>query len=297
MANNHPDKLINTTDSVQFKNVIFSNESHSADVVVSEPVNPSRLGVIEIGSKGFNMFIVDVDRQGNWKLIVKEFGKSLAYEGFLTTEDVKSGLKNYLSTMTDKGVAGKHCHFVVSSGALKNPKTELIMNAISKMGYVVNKVTPEQEGTYALYSSLPKEYENRGFVVDIGGGNTKISWKTSSGIKSLEGPGAKYVQNGKTDEQVAQTIKSLVNQVPESAREYCFILGGVPMNLAKLNETPRFQLLQNASNYSFPKDDVYLNSGLNIYSAIQEVSPTSKYVFDWDTNFSIGFLINLISKK
>lgn len=302
-AANHPEQLANliTSDSTKSKDIqasiTGSSFNHKANITVAEPVNPSRAGVIEIGSKGFNMFIVDLDNQGNWKIVSKEFGNSLAYEGFLTVEDVKSGLKSYLSTMTDKGVAGKHCHFVVSSGALKNAKTTLIMDAITKMGYVVNKVTAEQEGIYALRALLPKEYKDKGFVVDIGGGNTKISWYTNSGMQSLEGPGAKYAQNGTSDAEVSSTIKSLTEKVPANLREYCFIIGGVPMQLAKPNQSPRFQSLQRASEYHFDKDEAYLKGGLNIYSAIQQAAPDARYVFDWDANFSIGFLINLYSKS
>ena len=82
--------------------------------------------------------------------------------------------------MFEKGVAGRNAHFVISSGALKNPKTELIAKAIEQTGYVVNRVTPDQEGKFALKALLPKDYRNNSFVIDIGSGNTKISWYEGS---------------------------------------------------------------------------------------------------------------------
>ncbi|WP_288883422.1 hypothetical protein [Pedobacter panaciterrae] len=70
----------------------------------------------------------------------------------------------------------------------------MIADAIEKMGMVVNRLTAEQEGKYALRALLPKTYIDNSFVVDIGGGNTKVSWRENGKLNSLEGPGAKYYQ-------------------------------------------------------------------------------------------------------
>ncbi len=34
-------------------------------------------------------------------------------------------------------------------------------------------------------------------------------------------------------------------------------------------------------------------AGLNIYKAIAEATNTDTFVFDWDANFTIGFLLSL----
>ena len=34
-------------------------------------------------------------------------------------------------------------------------------------------------------------------------------------------------------------------------------------------------------------------SGLNIYKGIVETTKTDTFVFDWDANFTIGFLLSL----
>lgn len=152
---------------------LTTGTNHKANVEVKAPVGGALYGVIEVGASGFNTFVINADKEDNYEVIYKEFGESLAYEGFMTKEDVITGLKKYLSTVFEKGVAGKNVHFVMSSGALKNPKTKLIAQSIRQMGYVVNEVTPEQEGKYALRALLPKQYQDNSITVDIGSGNTK----------------------------------------------------------------------------------------------------------------------------
>ena len=151
-------------------------KSNDANIQVEEPVNGKTYGIIEVGASGFNSFIVEADVRDNYKVISKEFGESLAYEGFITSQDVQSGLKKYLTKMFNEKVPGKNIHFIVSSGANKNEKTKLVMKAIQDMGYVVFNVTAEQEGKYALKALIPRDYKTNSFAVDMGSGNTKISW-------------------------------------------------------------------------------------------------------------------------
>lgn len=266
----------------------------SVNVTTEVPINGTYKGVIEVGASGFNCFVINMDKNKNWELVSKEFGKSLAYEGFITVDDVQKGLKEYISSVSTKGVAGRNIHFVMSSGALKNEKTKLIATAIEKMGYVVNRVTPEQEGKYALKALLPRNYEGNSFVVDMGSGNTKISWYENGNMKSIECPGAKYYQDGKKDDDVYKEVAAAVAKIPEANRTQCFIIGGVPYQLAKQvrNGEERFTALKDPDFYS-AGDDVKVRSGLNIYRAIGETAKCQTFIFDWDANFTVGFLLKL----
>lgn len=162
------------------------------------------------------------------------------------------------------------------------------------MGYFVNKVTPEQEGTYALQCVLPKDYENDAFVVDIGSGNTKISWKEGSSIKAIESYGAKYYQNNTADDVVYSEVKSKASQVPAAKRKVCFIIGGAPFSMAKLtrNGKERFTVLSDPASYK-DQADAKIKAGVNIYKGINDATDCMQFVFDWDANFTIGFLLNL----
>ena len=265
------------------------------DIIRTKPISPTRYGVIEVGASGFNSFIIDADKDDNWEMVDKQFGESLAYEGFATTDDVKNGLKKYLTNMFNKGVAGKNAHFVMSSGALKNPKTEMIAKSIEQMGYVVNRVTADQEGKFAMKSQIPTDELNKSVSVDIGSGNTKITWYENGRAKSVETFGAKFYQNKTSESEVYSTISDIMKKIPTSNKENIYFIGGVPFQLAKESKVGenRFTVLSNPDKYSFG-DDIKLKSGLVIYKAIYDnADDNSKMIFDWDSNFTVGFLLNL----
>jgi hypothetical protein len=158
------------------------------------PVGGKLKGVVELGASGFNSFILTIDASKNWKLEKAEFGNSLVLENMATEIDIRDGLKKYIGSMLDFGVAGKDIHFVVSSGAQRAESLQKIIDALKTLKYYVNPVTAEKEGQLALICVLPKEYETNAFVVDIGSGNTKISWKEGEKVASLSSHGAKYFQ-------------------------------------------------------------------------------------------------------
>jgi len=258
-----------------------------------KPQNGTLRGVVEVGATGFNSFVINMDNKKRWEIVSKDFGESLAYEGLATTEDIRSGLKKYLAAMFDKGVAKNNMHFIISSGAQKEPKTITIGNELKKMGYVVNNVTPEQEARYALRATVPTEFLDNSFMVDIGSGNTKISWEENGALKTMELPGAKYYEKGTSDEDVYNQVKQQVGKIPEGKRNVGFIIGGVPYTLANQhrNGEERYTVLNAPASYKAA--DKKMAAGLNIYKAILDATGTDTFVFDWDANFTIGFLLGL----
>jgi hypothetical protein len=259
-----------------------------------KPVGGTLKGIVEVGATGFNSFVVNMDAQKRWEIKSKEFGKSFVYEGMATAEDIRAGLKKYIGDIFEKGVASKNIHFVISSGAQKEPKTAGIVLELKKMGYVVNLVTAEQEGKLALKSVLPTSYYNNSFVVDIGSGNTKLSWVDGAGIVAKEAAGAKYYEKSMSDEAAANDVKTQANAIPKSKQEICFIIGGVPFELAKQTRLgdERFTVLDNPNTYA-AGDKKKVACGLNIYKALKDATGCDTFVFDWDANFSIGFLLSL----
>jgi len=256
-----------------------------------QPSGGKLRGVVELGATGFNSFIIRVDAQKNWKLEKAEYGASLVYEKLATDDDVKSGLKRYIADMLGFGVSPKEIHFVISSGAKKVEITQKISDQLKGMGYFVNEVTPQQEAKLALKSVLPRDYYNNSFVVDIGSGNTKISWLPGG---ALEAPGAKYFQNGLSDNAVYQEVSGKAKQVPSNLRQTCFIIGGIPYDLAKQvrsSSKERYTVLKAPADYK--ADGEKQKAGLNIYAAIADATGCKQFVFDWDANFTIGFLLNL----
>jgi hypothetical protein len=234
-----------------------------------------------------------MDAQKRWEIVSKDFGQSLAYEGLATTEDIRAGLKKYLSMMFDKGVNKTDMHFVISSGAHKEPKTAIIGNELKKMGYVVNNVNADQEAKYGFNATVPPSFADNSFMVDIGSGNTKVSWDENGSLKTIELPGAKYFEKEISDEQVYNEVKSQMSKVPVGKRNVGFVLGGVPFTLANQHRKGEERYTVLKAPQAYKAADKKMASGLNIYKAIAEATQTDTFVFDWDANFTIGFLLNL----
>jgi len=258
------------------------------------PVDGRLKGVVELGASGFNSFIIKVDKEKRWSLEKSEFNNSLVTENMATDEDIKTGLKKYIGNMLDFGVGSRDIHFVVSSGAAKAEVTTKITKALKSLNYVVNQVTAEQEGQLALKAVLPNEYFSKAFVVDIGSGNTKISWKNGQNTSALETYGAKYFQNGTDDSKVYQEVLSKAKDVPSELRKTCFIIGGVPFEMAKEVRKGKERYTTLSAPLAYSKlTNAKSKAGVNIYKAITDATGCNQFVFDWDANFTIGFLLSL----
>lgn len=263
-----------------------------------KPVNGKLKAVVELGASGFNSFIINVDKDKNWEIKNKEYGNSAILESNTNTKEVSSKLKSYIKKIIDFGVDSKDVHFVVSSGADKKSITQTIKKELKDLGYNVNVVTAEEEGQYALKAVMPKNFEDTAFVVDIGSGNTKISYVENKSIISKEIYGAKYFQNNLDDKKVYNEIKEIAKNIPEQKRKQYFIIGGVPYQLAKKlrKDKERYTLLDtNIKVYQdvIDKKGAKIRSGVNIFNAINNATNSEIVVFDWDSNFTIGFLLDL----
>lgn len=257
------------------------------------PVGGRMKGIVELGATGFNSFIITVDAQKNWKLEKADYGSSLMYEKMTNDADISSGLKNYIAEILAYGVSGKDIHFVISSGAQKVDIAKKIISVLKGMGYYVNTVNPSQEGTYALKCVLPKSYQNRAFVVDLGSANTKISWMESNVIRNAETFGSKYYQNKTPDSAVYQDAKSKCSVIPSNQSQTCFIIGGIPFELAGQvrNGEERYTVLNAPGAYTAKGEKQ--KAGINIYKGIADATGCEQFVFDWHANFAIGFLLGL----
>jgi hypothetical protein len=271
---------------------VLGRTQHSFSYSPSKPQNGKLKGVIEIGSTGFSSFVIHVDQQKRWEMVAKDFGVSLVYEGLATTEDIRKGIDQYISKMFDNAVPRDQIHFVVSSGAQKAPKVDTIIRELKSMGYNLATVSPEQEARFGYLATVPAAYRNRAFFVDIGSSNTKVAWEEGGNIRTVELPGSKYFSIPLSDEQVYNQVKQQVAGLPDALRATAFIIGGVPFQLAEQNrgEEERYTLLRPYASYK--ADNQRLASGLNLYKSISEHTGCKQFVFDWDANFTIGYLLD-----
>ncbi len=260
--------------------------------VPAAPVGGKLKGVVELGASGFNSFIVRIDPQRNWKLEKAEFGNSLVLENMATDDDIRRGLKAYIARMLDYGVSGRDIHFVVSSGAATAAGTKPIVESLKALGYVVHLVTPEQEGALGLRAAVPAAYADKAFLVDMGSANTKIAWQAQGKPVVVSSYGSKYYQQALPDSKVAADIAEKASLVPTAQRKTCFIIGGVPFELAKLARQgqEQFTVLKAPADYA-QLEGAKLKAGATIYRALAEATGCQQFVFGWDTNFTIGYLL------
>ncbi len=270
----------------------FEQENKPFRYTPPSPVDGKLKGVIELGSFGFNSFVIYMDEDRNWDLKNAEYGINAVYENEGEKEIIES-LKQYLKHLSDFGVSDENKYFVISSGAIKNEKVQKVASLIKKSGYNLSIVTPEEEGEYALKSILPYTFKKEAFVVDIGSGNTKITWIENDKMVSLESYGARYKQKKISDAEAFQDVIEKSKKVPQSKRKLCFIMGGIPYEMAKIDRErqQRYTVLKTVDAYYF--DDERLRSGLNLYNGIRVATGCDRFVFDWDSNFSIGFLLSI----
>jgi hypothetical protein len=273
--------------------VASGNESIRFNYQPPKPVGGVLKGVIEVGSTGFNSFVVHIDSEKRWEVVAKDFGVSLVYEGLVTTENIRTGLQKYMSKMFDNAVDKNNIHFVVSSGAQKEPKIVAIAGELKKIGYPMMLVSAEQEGSFGMLSTIPPSYRDRSFYVDIGSGNTKVAWMEGGSLRTIELPGSKYFERGLQDEAVYNSVREKINLIPTQCRRYCFIIGGVPYQLANQSRKgeERYTVLNAPDSYVHSNKRVA--SGLTIYKAIVDTTNCKLFIFDWDANFAIGYLLSL----
>lgn len=260
--------------------------------VPAAPVNGKLKGVVELGASGFNSFIIRVDAQRNWKLEKAEFGNSLVLENMATEDDIQQGLKAYISKMLDYGVGGRDIHFVVSSGAATAPITQRITQRLKSLNYVVQVVTPEQEGALGLRAALPPAFADKAFVVDMGSANTKIAWLSQGKTVVTSTYGSKFFQQNVPEATVATDVAAKAAAVPAGQRQTCFILGGIPFELAKAGRQGKqpYTVLRAPGDYA-QVEGAKTKAGVTIYRALAEATGCQQFVFGWDANFTIGYLL------
>ncbi len=261
-------------------------------VDASDSITGKKMGSVIIGSTGFDAFQIEIDSIGNWKLINSRFNPSRVHEDEVTLEMVTSGLTEYFNEMVEDGILEDDIYLLISSSASQNPRLTGITAVLERIGMNVTSINSFDEGKYGYLALMIPELNDSSYVVDLGSGNTKVSWIENGEIRSMETYGSKYHQLKTPDQLVFNEMENIIKMIPEPNRKYCLIIGGVPFRLAKDLEKHlgRYTFLKQPEFYE-PGDDETLKSGLNIYRSIYQTSGTRCFVFDWNSNFSIGYLI------
>lgn len=282
--------LFNRILSISFLVIAFSTLTQ-AKINVQNDAQKIK-GVIELGSEGFNSFIIKMDKEKNWELVKSQFGKSYTLDGIATTYIISEGLRNYMNELEQDGVSNDNIHFVVSSGAYKQEVTGPIIANLKKMGFTVNVVSSEMEGQLAFRSVVPDSRKGECLVIDIGSSNTKISWMENNRIVSVSTFGSKYFKENISDEQVTTNLLNEIGpKLPKDRMSKVYLIGGMPYKFAKQTRVGNERYTTLAPLNSYTIKDEKERCGKMILEKLQSAGQIKEFVFDWDSNFSIGFLL------
>lgn len=274
-----------------------AKEERIFDYQPQSPIDGELNAVIELGSLGLNYFIVEIDNQGRWKLIKSEYGRSNIIYGAITSSQIADKVLEYQKVISKSGVNKKNIHVLASSSFIKAEVMSTLKQDLEGKGLSLNPINADKEAQYAMMATIPREFIEESYLVDIGSGNTKLSWLSGIDTITSETHGSKYFLNNVQDTTVFREVREAVLNIPEKNRNLCFILGGAIYELAKDEidkNDGRYNVLRPPSAYS--KGDQKLNAGNVIYGAIYS-EPTYSYIFDSESNFSIGYLLSLKLEK
>ncbi|MEO9484793.1 MAG: hypothetical protein ABJG47_15140 [Ekhidna sp.] len=257
------------------------------------PVKGTLYAAIELGALGLNYFIAEIDAQKRWQLINASYGRSNIIYGVNTTREILDKIDEFRKEILTKGVARKNIHILASSSAVRADIISEIKSGLANDNLAINSIDAKTEAEYALIATIPKEFIGESFLVDIGSGNSKIAWVENDDTLNIEIHGSKYFLGDIQDTTVFREVRDALLEVPEKNRHLCFMLGGMIYEFMKdeiEDSENRYFVLGKPSTY--PSDNEKLRAGNVIYNALY-LEPTYSYIFDSESNFSIGFLLSL----
>lgn len=280
----------NSTQKAKNEKPVFESQLESFNYNPPKPENGKKMGAIVIGSSGLDAFIISVDKMDRWELIQTKFDNSRVIENEATLTQVQSQLNEFVTLIMEEEVRKEDLFIVVSSSASTNNNLKEILTKV-QTDIPIEYVSEEEEAIYAYEAVIPEEFEAESFVADIGSGNTKISFLEKGKIQTITTYGSKYYLDSLNSEEVYIDLKSVIGKEIENRFQNCFLIGGVPFllasNIKKTEE--RYTIINNLD--SIKSTNSKLESGKFIIKAIKEGSNVHNMIFDWESNFVIGFLI------
>ena len=267
--------------------------SRSFDYQPPLPVNGKLYAAIELGALGLNYFIAEIDQENRWLLRASSYGRSNIIYGVNTTSEILDQISSFRKEILEYGVKQSNIHIIASSSAIKASIVEELKSELSKNNFRLQYINSEDEGQYALMATIPREFMDESFLVDIGSGNTKLSWIEQGDTLSIDIHGSKYFLSDVQDTTVFREVRDAILEIPAKNRNLCFMLGGMIFEFVKddiQKSEQRYFVLKQPNEY--PVSNEKLRAANVIYNALF-LAPTYSYIFDSQSNFSIGYLISL----
>jgi hypothetical protein len=222
------------------------------------------------------------------------YGESNIVSDEVASKNNISQMGSYIEEFESLGVQKKNTYLIVSSSAVKNNSVKNLISHLDTMDYIQTKIVSEdEESFFALKALLPPEFVDEAYVIDIGSGNSKFSWFEGAIIENEVTYGSNFHLTNIEEKQVTAEIKKVLRSIPEAKHNFCFIVGGAIYELVKTErvEGNRYTVLKNLNTYK-PETRKSQN-GLLFLTTIKEELNTQNFIFDWESNFGIGYLLTI----
>lgn len=283
----------NKTTESRSNLVLGSDIKKVFDYQPRKPENGKLYAAIELGSLGLNYFVTEIDTQNRWSLKASSYARSNIIYGVNTTDEILNKILAFKEEISNQGVSNENIHILASSSAIKSNIIDELKTKLLDYNLSIRYITAEDEGYYALTATIPQEFVNESFLVDIGSGNTKLSWIEEDDTLSIDIHGSKYFLGDVHDTTVFREVRDAILEIPEKNRNLCFMLGGMIYEFEKdmvEQSNKRYFILKSPSDY--PTNNEKLKAANIIYNALY-LEPTYSYIFDSQSTFSIGYLLDL----
>jgi uncharacterized membrane protein YvbJ len=244
------------------------------------PENGVKKCIIEIRKAGLAAFIINIDSQKRWRLVKADFDSSLVQSDHVK-DKMDISLNDYIGSIVNYGPTKNNISFIASADTQYDTKMQTIINEIMGLGYSIYRFDSETEIRWGFKSTVPERYAKSSFYVKISSDKTVIAWLEDATIRFH----VATVGN-------ANKVGELVKHVPTNNRGYCFIVGDVPAKMAQQhrNVNERFTVLSKPDDYNFTGKQEQID--IKTYRDIRDASGCNTFIFDWETNFVVGKLLD-----
>lgn len=220
-----------TSSPVTFQPATTVNAvDNSSSVGISSPP-PATGGKVRsvsmVGPSGVYNSLVQTDGR-NFTLIRKGFTELLINEGAVSTEDIKKALNQYIAdswNSNPRPSSNGDIQIVIASSVANNPKVVAALPEL-KRTYVVTTTSSDLEGAGGFKVAVAPQYQSTAMVMDLTPTITRLTYSPSTGVYKtiVAKTGTKYFQNGQSDEQALNEMRTALAQIPTSNRQQCIVL-------------------------------------------------------------------------
>lgn len=267
---------------------------NDTDVVVdvhslsAKPINPQLRAAVQITDGSMNAYIASIDRSNRWALNKADIGNTEVFGHLANAEDLKKSLKAYINSLIEFGVAKTDIHFIVRDSDARKQQIPQITSMVETLGYDVVTISTQQEASDILRAGLPAKYSSEGFVLDIEKTNTVIAFaEDSSHVNGLNTYGSHYPEKGITDESLNKSVSQVAGTVPKERRQVCFVMGQGAGEFLGAQQGDMFMKMKDPGSYGST------GGGLNIYKAVYEATGCNQFIYNWESNAAVGYLLRL----